>query len=366
MKRALILVTVVVIFLAVLVMLGCESSHVKGAKLYIAQNNFEKAREQLEKSAEAYPNDSEAFYWLGFIDGQESKWNDMLEHFNQSLAVNTKFEGKISDLKLQYFNDFLNQGVNKYNNVLTLLKEKEVDMDEINKMLNEVIAAQELALKIDPAHEKPPEILSRAFLLLGDDKKAKTLFENLLAENPNHISALSVLGNMYYEEGIRDEENKESLKKSIEYHERLIKVQPDNPRALRNLAYGYYQTGDSLKALSIFETAVANNPDDGNLHLNFGKILYETGAKEKAELEFKKSLELMPDNVPALKNLARFYVMDVKDFEMAMVPLNKLIELAPETADSWELIGICQANLGNKTEAEEAFKKAEELRKSAP
>lgn len=365
MKKVLILAASIVLFLAVLLMFGCESAHIKGAKLYITQNNYEKARELLERSIKAYPNDSEAYYLFGKIDGQENKWNDMLKHFDQSLAVNNKFEGKISNLKQQYFSDFLNQGITKYNDVLSLLKDKDVDMDEINKMIMEVIATQELALTIDPAHEKPPEILSRAFLLLDEQDKAKDLFEKLLADNPNHVSALSVLGNMYYEDGM-NKDDKEALMKSIEYHERLIKIEPDNARALRNLAYGYYQTGDSLKALNIFESAVTKNPDDGDLHLNYGKILYETGDKEKAELEFKKSLELMPDNVPALKNLARFYVVDVKDFQKAMEPLNKLVELSPDSPDTWELIGICQANLGNKEEAEKAFNKAKELRKDAP
>jgi tetratricopeptide (TPR) repeat protein len=108
------------------------------------------------------------------------------------------------------------------------------------------------------------------------------------------------------------------------------------------------------------------NPNDIDLILNYGKILYETGKKEEAESYFKKSLEISPDNKPALRTLARFYVIDLRDFIRGLEVLNKLVQLETDSPEIWELIGICQANLQNKDGAEEAFKKAESLRKTTP
>ncbi|MCK4966656.1 tetratricopeptide repeat protein, partial [bacterium] len=209
------------------------------------------------------------------------------------------------------------------------------------------------------------ELLSRSFLLLREDDKAIKFYEKLLADNPKHIAALSSLGNMYFTEAIKDD-NKELLKKSVNYNERLLEERPNDPRAMKDLALSYYHMGNTEKAMEIFEDAVANNESDLILRVNYGKILYETGEKEKAEEVFKKGLDMDPDNIVALKTLARFYTIDIKDYEKGRNILAKLVEVEPENGNMWEMLGICEANLGNKEEAEKAFKKAEDLRTVNP
>jgi len=226
--------------------------------------------------------------------------------------------------------------------------------------MRRVIATQEIALKIHP-NDTSVNLLSRAFYFLGEEEKAKELFENLLSKDPNHVAALSVLSNMYYEDGV-NKDDIESYKKSIEYNERLIKINPDNPGALGKVAVSYYNIGDTLKALNTFRDAAEKYPDDIDFHMDYGKLLYEVGEKEMAEKEFVQCLELSPDNLSALRNLVRFYVIDVKDFEKGLDYLNTLVELDPENPDTWQMMGIIQANLGNQEEAENAFKKSEELR----
>ncbi len=419
MKKIILILTFTSIFIIALFMLGCESAYVKGAKLYIGQSNFEKAREQLNKNAEVYPNDPVSYYWLGIIDGQDGKWDNMLEDFKKCLSISNKFQKEIENMKQQYFNDFLNQGVTKYNDAVKLFKDRNAiedsirkslpgntnyndaaklfkdkqfneeeikkvlpgitnyndinklfkDLgsieDDVKKILNQVIATQEVALKIYPTNDKPGEVLSRAFLLLGERDRAREVFEGLLKDNPSHEVSLSMLGTMYFEDGI-NKNDKESLKRSVELNEKLVSFRPESPKALRSLALSYYQLGDTLKALSVFQTAMNKNPNDIDLILNYGKILYETGKKEEAESYFKKSLEISPDNKPALRTLARFYVIDLRDFIRGLEVLNRLVQLETDSPEIWELIGICQANLQNKDGAEEAFKKAESLRKTTP
>lgn len=365
MKKVILIVTLTSILIIALLMLGCESAYIKGAKLYIGQSNWEKAREQLDMNIKTYPKDPVSFYWLGMIDARESKWDDMLANWDKCLSMSKVLEKDIESMKQQYFNDFLNQGINKYNDAVKLFKDKDVKEDEVKSILNQVVATQVVALKIYPNNDKPGEILSRAFLLMGERDKAREVFEQLLATNQNHEASLSTLGNMYFEDGLMNKDN-QLLKKSIELNERLIGFRPDNPRALKDLALAYYQLGDSVKALSIFKLAYEKNPTDIDIIVNYGKILYETGTREQAESMFKKSLELAPDNKTALRTLSRFYVVDIKDFERGLELLNKLVQFEPDNPNLWELIGICQANLQNKEAAEKAFEKAKSLQKSTP
>ncbi len=365
MKNPFLIVLISVLFLGSLLILSCESAYIKGARLYLQQNNLEKARIQLNNGIKANPNDPTAYYLLGRIDGQQNKIDDMLKNFEKSISISDKFKKEIEDMREIYFRDFLTQGINNYNNVLTLRGDENVNENIWKKIARRVITTQEMALKIHPKNDTCANLLSRTFLLLGEEEKARDLFENLLVNDPNHVAALSVLGNMYFEEGI-DKGDAELLRKSIDYHERLIENDPSNASALRELALACYQLGDSVKALDHFKTAIEENPDDSNLHLNYGKILYEVGKKEESEVEFRKSVELSPDNKPALRNLVRFYVIDVREFQRGLEYLNTLLKLEPENPDTWQMMGIVQANLGNKDEAENAFKRAEDLRKPNP
>jgi len=365
MKNPFLIVLISVLFIGSLLILSCESAYIKGARVYLQQNNLEKARIQLNNGIKANPNDPTAYYLLGTIDGRENKIDDMLKNFEKSLSVGDKFKKEIENTREIYFRDFLTQGINNYNNVLTLRGDENVDENIWRKIARRVITTQEMALKIHPKNDTCANLLSRTFLLLGEEEKARDLFESLLVNDPNHVAALSVLGNMYFEEGINKGDT-ELLKKSVDYHERLLENDPGNASALRELALACYQLGDSVKALDHFKTAIEENPDDSNLHLNYGKILYEMGRKEESEAEFRKSVELSPDNKPALRNLVRFYVIDVKEFQSGLEYLNTLLKLEPENPDTWQMMGIVQANLGNKDEAENAFKKAEDLRKPNP
>ena len=289
----------------------------------------------------------------------------MVANFNKSLSVGNKFAEDIETLKQGKLSEFMSKGISKFNNVVKMYDEPDLNKDNIKTLLNEVIEIMEDALIIYPDNEKPAELLSRSFLLLGEDEKAKQFYEELLLKDPKHIAALSSLGNMYFTEAIKDD-NKELLKKSINYNERLLEVKPNEPRAMKDLALSYYHLGNTEKAMEIFEDAVAQNESDLVLRINYGKILYETGEKEKAEEVLKTGLEMDPDNTVALRTLARFYTIDIKDYEKGRDILTKLVEVEPENANMWEMLGICEANLGNKEGAEKAFKKAEDLRNINP
>ena len=355
----------IIIILGALLLLSCESSYVKGAKLYMAQGNYEKAREQFEKGIQATPNSPLPYYWLGVIDSYENKWEDMITNFDKSLSIGDKFAKDIETHKQGKFKDFMSKGITKYNNGAKMFTEPDINMDNVKAIFSEVIELMETALIIDPDNEQPAELLSRSFMLLGEDEKAIAFYEQLLAKDQKHTVALSWLGNMYFKEAIKDD-NKELLNKSVNYNERLLEEKPNEPRAMKDLALSYYNMGNTEKAMEIFEDAVAHNESDLILRVNYGKILYETGEKEKAEEVLKIGLEMDPDNIVALKTLARFYTIDIKDYEKGRNILAKLVEVEPENGNMWEMLGICEANLGNKEEAENAFKKAEDLRTVSP
>src|SRR4030067_3531132 len=99
MKGKVVLLIVLIASLFLMLFLGCQSKEVTSAKVYIQQDNWEKAKEQLEQAVNLYPNDPEAHYLLGEVYGREKQWGKMNEEFYQSLAIGPKFEQQIKSAR---------------------------------------------------------------------------------------------------------------------------------------------------------------------------------------------------------------------------------------------------------------------------
>ena len=70
----------------------------------------------------------------------------------------------------------------------------------------------------------------------------------------------------------------------------------------------YVRSGQNEKAIENLTTAIAKNPENGQLYHVMG-IVYETGLKDyaKAEEFFKKALEINPESAESLSSLGRVY-----------------------------------------------------------
>ena len=73
----------------------CSSTELTSAKLYIQQNNFEKAIESLQKDVDKNPQSDEGYYLLGYVQGEMGDITSMLENFDKSAAISDKFEKNI-------------------------------------------------------------------------------------------------------------------------------------------------------------------------------------------------------------------------------------------------------------------------------
>ena len=67
-----------------LVVLSCESPYLKGAKVYIQQEQWDKAKPQLIKAVEENPNDATAWFWLGRCYAYENDFENMNDAFDPS------------------------------------------------------------------------------------------------------------------------------------------------------------------------------------------------------------------------------------------------------------------------------------------
>ncbi len=177
--------------------------------------------------------------------------------------------------------------------------------------------------------------------------------------------------------------------KAIEVFNKVRNLTPSDEETLAFLSNAYINAGRSDEALETFRASVQAQPGNKYFHYNYGVLLLKAEQFEDAIREFKAAVDLDPNYKEAIYNLGAAYVnwgvklkqesedlalrqnleeqakyeaMAKDKFRQALPYLERLTEIEPDDVFIWELIGRIYANLGEVEKAEQAFKKADELR----
>lgn len=121
----------------------------------------------------------------------------------------------------------------------------------------EAIRGTEMAIKIHPNMDVAYGLMGSAYLNLGEKTKAKEIFQQALALNPNYPDGLNNLGVLAAQEGRIAEAEAMFL-----HAKEILGRTEMKPYA--NLGNLYEMTGRMKEALRMFETAVAIRPKSGS------------------------------------------------------------------------------------------------------
>jgi tetratricopeptide (TPR) repeat protein len=183
--------------------------------------------------------------------------------------------------------------------------------------------------------------------------------------------------------------------KAIDIFEKARNINPADEEILSILSNAYINSGRSNEALEMFKASVEQHPENKYFRYNLGVLLLKREQFEDAIKHFKGALEIDPNYESALYNLAASYVnwgvklkeegekvlfrkdidektrleenkkyeeMANEKFKEALKYLEQLVEMKPDDPTLWELLGKIYANLGMVEKAENAFKRADEIR----
>lgn len=107
---------------------------------------------------------------------------------------------------------------------------------------------------------------------------------------------------------------------------------PDDSVAAAAYANYLANTGELVDAIPWYEKAIALAPGDAFLRLDFARSLSSGDMHGDAELQFKKAIELAPENPEAHYYLAELYFgMTPQRTVDAIDEYERTIELAPDT-----------------------------------
>ncbi len=367
MKAAKIVVLLLLGSLAVIYFVGCQSTALTSAKLYIQQENYPKALEQLEIEVKQNPQNAEGWYLLGYVYAMEGRFEDMNRAFAECQKLTNQYDKDIQTVRRKYWIDKFNSGVRK------LQAEK----------FEDAIKDFETAVLIDPEDPNAYKNLGYAFIKIGKDDKAVENYELALKYDSTDTKTMYVLGLEYQRMG--------NYEKAAQMFQKILDLEPGNADALSNLALTYDMMGEPQRAMSAYNQALAHAPDNPDLYFNRGLLYYKRDDFIAAAKDFEKVLEYNPEDFEALfyagsaylnmgdkikqermkleeqgksnSEIEKLKAQEKELYKKALQYLEKARDVKPDDINVWNNLGITYVRLGMTQKGVEAFKKVEELQK---
>jgi len=341
---------------------ACQNPALTGAKVYIQQQDWTSAQEQLEIAIQQEPGNAEAHFLLGRAYGEKEMYEDMVREFQVSLEIPEKWRPDIERVRNEKWDMAANRGLKAYN-----------DGD-----IQKAIEGYKTAIVIDAQKPEAYINLGLAYHSMDQFDEALENYNRVFELQPDYVPVIINAGSIYLNRG--------EFKKAEELFIRALELDPVQKNALSTITLTYERMAQDRKAdlksaasledstqiledvksildkaVVYYNQAIEGYPEDKEFYLNLG-ILYFQNLKnfQAASPNFRKVTELDPDDANAWYNLAITHVA-LNDIDGAKTMLERVIELEPDNADAWYQLGVIYIKKGMKAEGEEAFKRAEEL-----
>jgi tetratricopeptide (TPR) repeat protein len=307
---------------------GNLQAHLTRSSALLALGDRDKAREELDFIARAYPQNPDARYQVGYLALQdkdyrkaEQVFGDLYKsspddqrgfigvtetmiaegHMNDAIKETQKAverEPERRDLKLFLANDF--KRAERYDEAIQIYQ-KLLDKEPKNPDLL-FRAAETLRLKGDlnasmesfrrcsqaaPADTVCLTLLAMILQGTGRDDQAKPIYEQILKLRPDHPVALNNLAYIKAQEGV-------DLDQALTMAQRAVQQAPGSLDLSDTLGWVYIKKNLSENAVHIFSDLVQKDPNNPTFHYHYAMALAQKGDKPTAKSEYEKALSHKP------------------------------------------------------------------------
>lgn len=269
---------------------GLPGIHLNLGLAYFKLNRFSEAASSLKRAAKADPANFQVRALLGM-----SYYGS--RRFDAAAAELQRAAGQQPDnieLRFKLAQSYLWSGqYEAAKNQFKFLLEKNPDSAPVHMLLGEVLDAGrqneqaitefEAAVRASPDEPEVHFGLGYLYWKQGRYDDARREFQTELANQPQHVQALTYLGDAEMHIGNRPQ--------ATDYLKRALKADP-NAR-LAHLDLGILLTGtDPQNAATCFREAIRLDPARPDAHYRLGQLLLSMGREQEADAEFAKVKEL--------------------------------------------------------------------------
>lgn len=241
-------------------------------------------------------------------------------------------------------------------------------------------------LKNDPEDISLLSALGDLYQRSGNDDMAVPLYKQIISIDKNNVNALNSLGSIYRRLKEYDE--------SISYLEQAIIADENNIQIFYNLGFTYKLKGRYDNAEKCFNTVIENNPKDVLAYNHLGSIYALEEQHEKAVAAYLQGLKIDPNHPILRLNLAKAYedlgrvenavneyeaalrskpfwieailaysnlLMETNSLAKANDLLLQAVKIAPNNPEVLKKLGESYFRSGYFTKSEESLKQAQKL-----
>ena len=363
------IVMTAVIGVVFLMLIGCENTYITSAKVYIQQQQYEKAVEMCQTAIAQTPDNPDAYFVLGKSYSLMNKYREMEKAFKKSEELSPKNAQEINYHRSKAYKELFDSARQLSNN----------DKPE------EAITKYELATEVLPKRYEAYMNLAVTYLQAEKDSMAVVTYKRAMVELPDSMRFAYNLGLTYY--------NNAEYEKSTESFNQVVEKVDSNSdlyfEALFNLANAYAMLKQEDRALDIYKQALEKDPENTMILFNMGRMLLLQEKYDEAIDIFKKVVEKSPDDYDANFTIGNAYLQinnklidefnQVRDnlseseaklrkdemdanFKLALPYFEKARDLNPENSNVWFYLGTVYVRLGDPEKGQEAFDKSDELK----
>jgi tetratricopeptide (TPR) repeat protein len=324
--------------LLLLALLGCQSTALTAAKLYIQQNEPQKAEEQLHQALQTEPQNPEAHFLLGQLCADQGNYQEMAASFARSLELSPKFAPQIQDLRQHYWAREYNEGV----------RQASAQPPDFPGALG----AFQLATVIDPDRLESWRNLAYVYYQLDSLDTTIRTYRHILSIAPSDTSTLYSIGVLCLKQG----RSQEAVQALAEFN----RLRPGHVEGLVNLAVAHVEQGELAEAERIYLQAAQATPQDHRPHYNLGNLYFNQKNYPAALAAYQRAAELAPEDQDSRFNLAVAHLA-LEQMDSAFPILQQLAEQNPDNAAVWRELGRIHAIKGRVQESEKAYARADSL-----
>ncbi len=206
------------------------------------------------------------------------------------------------------------------------------------------------------SHRQYALALAVALYKTGEKQQAQEQFDRLSESEPNDSAVLLAQSQLLLEDKLWDQ-----LKtKIVDWYQK----HPKDFAAVVSIAAGLI-TVDSNQARQISEDTLEmvriNEPDNILVNRSLAMVLQSRGLVAEAARQYRRVLELDPNNVLAINNLAWLMCEQQNQYQQALELTEKGLRLQPNYIDLIDTRGVINYRLGKSEQAVKDLTKAVEL-----
>lgn len=330
------------------------------AQFYIYLGQTQKGEGYLQKAVALAPDN----YW-----------------YKQTLASQFRKRGE-NELAVKVIEDMVERFPSRLEPLMEL-----VDLYTRLKDYEQVIHTLNRLEELDGKSEQISMEKFRMFLQMGDSERAFSEMESLAQEYPYEMRYLTMLGDVYLENG--------KVQEAYDTFQKVLKEEPGYAPAMLSMASYYEKTGqdslyqvqldsvllnqkvdnevkanimrqlivrsergdrDSTKIVGLFDSMLAQEQSDANVAMLAAQYLISKKMDDKAIPVLRQIIGIDPENKPAYLQLLSFAISK-NDLEEVVDICTPAVEYMPDALEFYYYMGLAHYQQDRNDEALEVFKK---------